>query len=165
MRSLQQRLPGFKATCILVGVLDMLFAGSMFAQGIVNGMAQFKVPSGVLTAPHYIDAMFFVFLHMFMIGILIILIGVLAEDPAKKVWVARVLVVVHAVYAYFDIQSSDNYFGNALYQGPASVIPVYIDLFYILLFLRLSFAKTAPKPVTEPAAVTTKRKGKPARLS
>ncbi len=77
---------------------------------------------------------------MFMIGVLLILIGFLAEDPVKKLWAARVLVMVHLVYAYLDLKTSDNYFGNALYQGPASVIPVFIDCFYILLFLRVSFA-------------------------
>jgi hypothetical protein len=55
-------------------------------------------------------------------------------------------VVMHCVYAFMDIRTSDNYFGSALYQGPASVVPVFIDLFYILLFLRLSFPRTQKKP-------------------
>ncbi len=145
MSSLKKLLPGFKATCIIVGTLDILFASSMFAQGVMQGMAEFKVPQNLLTSPHYADAMFWVFLHMFMIGVLIITIGLLAESPLKKVWVARVLVLMHCVYAFLDIQTSDNYFGNALYQGPRSVIPVIIDLFYILLFLRLSFPKRVKK--------------------
>ena len=140
-------IPGFKATCIIVGTLDILLAGSMFAKGVIKGMAEFKVPPAQLASPHYADAMFWVFLHMFMIGVLIITIGLLAENPAKKVWAARALVLMHCVYAFLDIQTSDNYFGNALYQGPRSVIPVFIDVLYILLFLRLSFAGRVKKPV------------------
>ncbi|GAA4396779.1 hypothetical protein GCM10023187_05300 [Nibrella viscosa] len=161
MKPIRNRLPGFKATCILVGVLNIIFAGSMFAQGVIKSMAQFKVPSVVLASPHYEDAMFFVFLHMFMIGALVIMIGILAEDPLKKVWVARALVLMHLVYAYFDIRSSDTYFGNALYQGPSSVVPVYIDLFYVVLFLRLSFAREQQEVVP----VTGRRKQKLTRLS
>lgn len=147
MMSPKKFLPGFKATCLLVGVLNILMAGSMLVKGVIPGMAQFKVPEQILASPHYEDAMFWVFLHMFMIGVLIILIGILAENPVKQVWVARVLVLMHGVYAFLDIRSSDNSFGNALYQGPESVIPVFVDLFYILLFLRLSFSKKDKKSV------------------
>jgi hypothetical protein len=108
-------LPGFRATCLIVGTLDILLASSMFAKGVMRGMAEFKVPQPLLTSPHYADAMSWVFPHMFMIGVLIIAIGVLAENPAKQVWVARVLVFMHCVYAFLDVQTSDNYFGNALY--------------------------------------------------
>jgi hypothetical protein len=145
MRLSKKLLPGFKATCLIVGTLDILLASSMFAKGVMRGMAEFKVPQHLLASPHYEDAMSWVFLHMLMIGVLIINIGVLAENPAKQVWVARVLVLMHCVYAFLDVQTSDNYFGNALYQGPRSVIPVFIDLLYILLFLRLSFPKKAEK--------------------
>lgn len=147
MISPKKFLPGFKATCFLVGVLNILMAGSMLVKGVISGMAQFKVPEPILASPHYEDAMFWVFLHMLMIGILIIMFGVLAENPVKQLWVARVLVLMHCVYAYLDIRSSDNYFGDALYQGPESVIPVFVDLFYILLFLRLSFSKRGKESV------------------
>ena len=145
MRFVKKMLPGFRATCLIVGTMDILLASSMFAKGVMRGMAEFKVPQQQLSSPHYADAMSWVFLHMFMIGVLIIAIGLLAENPAKKVWAARVLVLMHCVYAFLDVRTSDNYFGNALYQGPGSVIPVFIDLFYILLFLRLSFPKKAEK--------------------
>jgi uncharacterized membrane protein len=150
MMSFKKFLPGFRATCIFVGSLNMLLAGSMFVQGVMAEMAKFKVPEPILASPHYADAMFWVFLHMFMIGVLLIMIGLLAENPAKQLWVARGLVLMHMVYAYLDIRTTDNYFGNALYQGPESVIPVFIDLFYILLFLRLSFPKRtkASAPLT-----------------
>ncbi len=145
MKSLNKFLPGFKATCILVGSMNILLASSMFVQGVMENMAKFNVPRQLLSSPHYHDAMFWVFLHMFMIGVLLIMIGILAENPVKQLWAARVLVIMHCVYAYLDIQTSDNYFGNALYQGPESVIPVIIDIFYILLFLRVSFAGTLKK--------------------
>ena len=145
--SLKKLLPGFKTSCFMVGSLDILLAGSMFAKGVMKGMAEFKVPENLLASPYYSDAMSWVFLHMFMIGVLLIMIGILAENPVKQVWVARVLVLMHVVYAYLDIRSSDNYFGNALYQGSSSVIPVFVDLFYILLFLRLSVFRSVTAPV------------------
>ena len=146
MSLLKKISPGFKATCLIVGGLDIFLASTMFAKGLMKSMAEFKVPEITLASPHYYDAMFWVFLHMGMIGVLIILIGILAEDPAKKVWAARILVLMHCVYAFLDFRTSDNPFGNALYQGPGSVIPAFIDLFYILMFLRLSFVKTKSRP-------------------
>jgi uncharacterized membrane protein len=146
------RLPGFKATCYLVGALNMFLAATMLVGGVTTKMAEFKVPASQLSSPHYYDAMFWVFLHMFMIGVLLILIGVLAENPAKQLWVARVLVLVHLVYFTLDVRSSDNSFGNGLYQGPGSLVPVFIDLLYILLFLRLSFTA---KPQKQPAVEVT----------
>ena len=151
MASLGKRL-GFQATCIIVGILNMLMAGSMFVTGVIKSMAQFKVPAAQLASAHYEDAMSWVFLHMFMIGILLILIGILAENPVKQVWAARVLVGMHGVYAWLDIRTSDTYFGNALYQGPQSVIPVLVDLLYMLLFLRLSFPKRKLKSIQLSAA-------------
>lgn len=132
---------GFKRSCITVGICNILLASSIFIKGVMNNMAQFNVPPHLLTSPYYEDAMSWVFLHMFMIGVLLIMIGILAENPTKKLWVARGLVVIHCVYAYLDMRSSDNYFGNALYQGVGSVIPLFIDLVYIGIFLRLSIAQ------------------------
>lgn len=128
----------------------------MLIRGIQEGMAEFNIPEIILASAHYQDAMFWVFLHMSMIGILIILIGILAENPQKKIWTARVLVLMHCVYLFLDVRTSDNYFGNGLYQGPGSLLPVFVDVFYILLFLRLSFAKTADRTVrTKEASVVT----------
>lgn len=155
MRFPRNLIPGFRATCLIVGTLNILLAGSMFAKGVMNGMAEFNIPQHLLGSPHYDDAMSWVFLHMGMIGVLIICLGVLAENPAKQVWVARVLVLMHCVYAFLDVQTSDNYFGNALYQGPRSVIPVIIDLLYILLFLRLSFSRKADKAEKASQLATT----------
>jgi hypothetical protein len=36
MISIKKLLPGFKATCLIVGILDILLAGSMFASGIMK---------------------------------------------------------------------------------------------------------------------------------
>ncbi|WP_247233451.1 hypothetical protein [Telluribacter sp. SYSU D00476] len=145
MTTLRKFLPGFKATCLTVGILDMFLASTMLIGGVMEKMAEFNVPAQTLASPHYHDAMFWVFLHMFMIGVLITMIGILAENPVKQVWVARVLVLMHCVYFTLDVRTSDNPFGSALYQGPGSVVPVFIDLLYILLFLRLSFTTSVKK--------------------
>lgn len=152
MNAVKRFLPGFRTTCFIVGGLDIFLAGSIFLQGVMNMMAKYKVPAEQLSSAHYEDAMSWVFLHMFMIGVLIILIGYAVENPVKQTWVARILVLVHCVYAFLDIRSSDNPFGNALYQGPESVMPVFFDLLYILLFLRLSFSRENKTAVQQTAA-------------
>lgn len=139
--SLTKFLPGFKATCLIVGSLDILMANSMLIPGVTNRMTEFGIPEEILASPHYHDAMFWVFLHMCMIGVLIILIGILAENPVKKIWAARIIVLIHCVYLFLDFRTSDNPFGSALYEGPGSVVPVIVDLIYILMFFRLSFGK------------------------
>lgn len=146
MASLNKYLPGFKSTCIMVGCLNILMASTMLIQGIPAAMEKFQIPENILISAHYIDAMFWVFLHMAMIGILIIIIGLLAENSRKQILAARILVLMHCVYLYLDIQTSDNPFGNALYHGSESLVPIFVDIFYILLFFRLSFS-ARHKPV------------------
>ncbi len=145
MSAIKKFLPGFRTTCFIVGGLDIFLAGSIHLQGVMNVMAKYKVPADLLASAHYNDAMSWVFLHMIMIGILIIMIGTLAEDAVKKLWAARVLVVMHLVYLISDISTSDNPFGNGLYKGEESVIPVFFDILYVLLFLRLSFGKVSKR--------------------
>ncbi len=145
MSAINKFLPGFRTTCFIVGGLDIFLAARIHLQGVMKVMDNYNVPENLLASAHYNDAMSWVFGHMMTIGLLIIIIGFVTEDALKKLWVARVLVVVHLVYFILDIRTSDNPFGNALYQGQESVAPVFFDLLYILLFLRLSFGKERVK--------------------
>ena len=140
---LLRKISSFKATCFFVGSMDILLAGSMFANGVIKRMAEFKIPEPILSSPHYSDAMHWVFLHMLMIGILIILIGLHTENSFKRLWTARILVLMHCVYAFLDFRTSDSAIGNGLYQGSGSIIPALIDVIYILLFLRFSIKETS----------------------
>lgn len=109
-------LSSFKVTCLFVGMLNILMAGSMLAKGVMQGMAEFKVPPTLLASPHYDDAMSWVFLHMGTIGVLIITNGLLAEDSAKKAWAVRVRALMYWAYTFLNIQRSNNYLGKALKQ-------------------------------------------------
>ena len=133
-------LPGFKSTCLIVGILNVTFFLMMVSQGVMKGMAEFKIPENLLSSPYYSDAMFWVFLHMAMLGVLITLLGFGVESPNRQQWISAILVAVFGVYLFLDIRTSDNPFGTALYQGPRSLFPVFIDFLYILLFLRLVFS-------------------------
>lgn len=44
-------------------------------------MAEFEVPAAQLTSPHYQDAIFWVYLHMLVIGAIVGLMGHRAVEP------------------------------------------------------------------------------------
>ena len=49
-------LPGFRSSCLSVGVLYVVLAGSILLRGVEASMAPFGVPRVVLGAPHYENA-------------------------------------------------------------------------------------------------------------
>jgi hypothetical protein len=135
-------LPGFKVTYLVVGFLHIVLALSLFLRGLMPSMAEFKVPASTLESPHYYDAIFWVYTHMIILGSIILLMGILSPHGNKfKIWMSRFLFLAHAFYTYLDFKASDSFFGSALYQGPASVIPAWISLAFTLLFLQLSLRK------------------------
>lgn len=141
MASLKRFLPGFKTSCLIVCVLYVLLAGSLFAGGLMESMARYQVPAATLASPHYYDAIYWVYTHMIVIGLILGVVGWFAESPQLKLWLSRLLFVVHVYYTYLDFRSSDSALGNGLYQGEASVMPALVCLFVTLLFLRLSFVR------------------------
>lgn len=134
-------LPGFRNTCLIVSVLDVLLAAGVLLRGIRPSMAQFGVPQAVLDSPHYTDAIFWVYSHMLVIGLIIGVLGWYAESPALRQAMARLLLAAHLFYTVLDFRASDSLLGNGLYQGPASLIPAFISLFMTVLFAHLSFCK------------------------
>ncbi len=137
------RLPRFKAVCMSVGALNVLLAGSLFAKGLGPSMAEFQVPAAVVASPHYIDALTWVYTHMIVLGLVIMVVGWYADSPRFKQAFARCMLGAHTVYAYLDFRSSDSALGNGLYQGPASVIPALVCVFMMLCFAYLSFYRPA----------------------
>jgi uncharacterized protein YqgC (DUF456 family) len=101
-------------------------------------MAQFEVPDLILKSAHYYDAMLWVYVHMMVIGLLILIIGYSVNDLNKQKWIAALLFIVTGVYFYLDFRSADWAFGNALYKGESSIIPAIIGLFVNLLFFQLT---------------------------
>jgi len=142
MTTLTRFLPGFKATCLTVGIVDVFLAGSLFARGLMQSLAEFKVPAEILASPHYFDAMLWVYVHMIVIGLIIGCVGYYADatNLLLQKRLSVLLFVVHLFYTYLDFRSSDSALGNGLYQGAASVFPAVISLVITLLFLQLVIA-------------------------
>jgi len=142
----RHRLPSFRTTCVGVGVTYVLLAGGLLANGIAETMARYEVPAQTLASPHYMDAILWVYSHMIVLGLVIGLVGLLAESARLKLWFARLIFVAQCYYLVLDLRSSDSVLGNGLYEGPQSLGPAIIGFVVTLLFLHLSFC-----PEVEPA--------------
>ena len=130
--------PNFKRTCLIVGYTFMILPLSLFAKGLMVSMAEFKVPEIILESAHYYDAILWVYVHMMVIGLLILIIGYSVNDLNKQKWIAALLFMVTAFYVYLDFRSADWAYGNALYKGESSIIPAIIGLLVNVLFFQLA---------------------------
>ncbi len=142
MKNIRKPFLSFKATCLFVGGLDIFLAGGLFVQGLMKSMSNYNVPTSILASPHYYDAIFWVYTHMIVIGLIIGCVGLYAENFKLKKRLSILLFFAHLFYTYLDFRSSDSYFGNGLYQGTASVFPAIVSLLITLLFLNLSITLT-----------------------
>ena len=131
-------LPNFKRTFLIVGYTFILLSISLFTKGLMVSMAQFEVPDFILKSAHYYDAILWVYVHMMVIGLLILIIGYSVDDLNKQKWIAGLLFIVTGFYFYLDFRSADWAFGNALYKGESSIIPAIIGLLVNLLFFQLA---------------------------
>jgi hypothetical protein len=137
------RLPGFKTTCVGIGALYVLLGGSIVLRGAAAALAPFRVPEAILSSPHYADAILWVYSHMVVIGLTLIVLGRFARGARLKLAAARLFCVAHAYYAYLDFRASDSVVGNALYHGPVSLAPAFISLVGFVLFAHLSWCSRA----------------------
>ncbi|MFY8021687.1 MAG: hypothetical protein ACOVP1_10830 [Bacteroidia bacterium] len=137
----------FKAIYVFIGVLYMFLSASLFAKGLMNSMSEFKVPDLVLQSAHYYDAILWVYVHMIVIGLLILLLGISVTDFNKQKWISSILFLVTSFYTYLDFKSADWTYGNSLYQGESSLIPGIIGLIVNILFLynAISLFKSSDK--------------------
>lgn len=134
-------LPGFRKTCLGVCGLYVVLAGGVLLRGAEASMQEFAVPAEVLTAPHYQDAIFWVYLHMLVIGAIVGLIGLRAEEPRLQRDFSRLMFGAAAVYTWLDLRASDSPLGEALYRGPGTLVPVLVCLLTTALFGRLAFGR------------------------
>jgi hypothetical protein len=139
-------LPNFKRTFLIVGYTFMLLPISLFTKGLMASMAEFKVPEIILDSAHYYDAMLWVYVHMMVLGLLIVIIGYSVHDFNKQKWIAALLFLVTGFYVYLDFRSADWVLGNALYKGESSLIPGFIGLVINLLFFQLAIRLFASSP-------------------
>jgi len=133
----RHRLPGFRATCIAIGALYVLLGGSILARGVPASMAPYGLPQATLDSPHFVDAIWWVYTHMVVLGLIMVALGWLAESHRLKLWMARILFGAHVSYTWMDIRSSDSAWGTGLYQGPESLAPAVIAGLAMLAFAHL----------------------------
>ncbi|RYD75635.1 MAG: hypothetical protein EOP53_16140 [Sphingobacteriales bacterium] len=145
MEKCKHFLPGFRTTCIIVSVLFIFLAGSLFSRGLMTSMAEFKVPHEQLNSPHFYNAISWVYLHMIVIGLIIGVAGLYAEGERFKLAFSWLMFLANAVYTYLDFVHSDSVLGNGLYKGNASVFPAIISLAVTLLFLHLGICAASRK--------------------
>lgn len=141
--SCTHRLPGFRTACLLTSAIYVLLGASVLARGGAAAMAEHAVPPATLASPHYADAIWWVYVHMIVIGLVTGVVGWYAEGARLRRAFARMMLVAHAYYLFLDVRSSDTALGNGLYQGPASIIPAVIVLFVLLLFVHPSLCREA----------------------
>lgn len=153
-----EHLPGYEVACTVVGALYVVLGGSMVVRGAKSAMQPFGVPDLVLSSPHFADLFHWVFVHMTVLGVSIVLLGRYVVQGRSQRIVARVLCVATIHYAYLDFRTSDSLLGNGLYHGPASLVPPVIDVVVVLVFAVLGFrslrAIEAPAPSPGEGAVS-----------
>jgi hypothetical protein len=143
--SCRHRLPGFRRACLVISGAYVLLGASILVRGGAASMADYGVPAATIASPHYADAIWWVYVHMIVLGLVIGVVGLFAEGARLRLWFARVLLAAHAYYLFLDTRSSDSALGNGLYQGPGSVTPAVIVLCMLLLLVHPS---TCAEPST-----------------
>jgi hypothetical protein len=141
-------LPGFTKTCLAACGLFTALAGSVLLRGVRASMAAFGVPKAMLSSPHYEDAIWWVYTHMLILGLLIGLIGITAEGDRQKRWFAHTMLGANLYYTFLDARSSDTFLGNGLYQGVGSLAPALVGAGLTVLFVHLSFCRAAREAAT-----------------
>lgn len=101
-------------------------------------MAEYGVPPELINAPHYIDAITWVYIHMAVIGALIAILGYSVSEVNKQKWISLFITLMLMLYTYLDFIHSDSSFGNALYKGSQSVVPAYISLVMAITYFLLT---------------------------
>lgn len=137
------QLPGFRTTCLVIGVVQVLLAASILLRGVETSLAPFEVPTDVLRAPHYRDAIHWVYAHMMVLGVITVALGWLVTEARRQCNAARLLAIINAIYFVLDARTADWVLGNALYRGPTSVIPAILCVVFTLAFASTSLR--APK--------------------
>jgi hypothetical protein len=137
-------LPGFRASCLTIAAVYVFLAGSILLRGPMVAMADYAVPASTLASPHYADAMFWVFLHMTMLGLIIGVVGWFAEGARMQRAFARLWLAGQLFYLVLDIRAADWPLGTALYKGPASLGPVVVGVVATGLWLRLNVVRAVP---------------------
>lgn len=127
---------GFRPTLFVLGTIYILLASSMLVRGS-SAMLEFGVPESVAHHPAFADFFMFWFQLMAGVGVLMALLGQVAKDRTSQTLTAAVLCAMNIGITLRDLSTSDSAWGNRLYKGPGTLIPVYIDLAFVTVFATL----------------------------
>lgn len=125
----------------------VLMAGSVLLQDVIQYMSRFGLPQATLDSPHYHNAIFFHFVDMMVIGLLITLAGQVESLRFQRLF-SSCMLLVQSFYLVLDIRTSDTSFGNSLYKGPESMLPVVVGFVFILIFLAQAVSSFRYRPET-----------------
>jgi hypothetical protein len=134
-----QGIRGFKASLTALGILYVAMASSMLVRGH-GAMREFGAPEELLASPIFADFFSFFYELMATCGLSMLLFGQVTRDRASQVLVAAVFCAISLRFMVRDLGTSDSQFGNHLYKGEATLVFVYISLFYATVFAALAFA-------------------------
>lgn len=137
----------FRLSCLAIGLTYMLLAASILGRGPSAAMEPFGVPQPVLASPHYVDAIQWVYVHTFVLGLVIAIIGWFSETVAMHRAFSVTMSLAHIVYLWMDLRTSETFFGNGLYQGRESAIPAMIVFVILITFIILSCRSFRSAPV------------------
>jgi hypothetical protein len=145
------QLPGFRASCLTLAAIYVFLAGSILVRGPMVAMAEYAVPAATLASPHYADAMFWVFLHMTMLGLINGVVGWFAEGVRMQRAFARLWLFAQLVYLFLDVRAADWALGTGLYKGPGSLGPVMVGALAVVVWLRLNLVRPVPSTTSTAA--------------
>lgn len=88
--------------------------------------------------------MFWVFLHMTVIGLMIGVVGWAPGGVRLQRAFSRLMLAAVCVYTFLDLRTADGALGAALYRGTGSLAPVAVDLLSLGIWLRLNVVRARP---------------------
>ncbi len=141
-------LPDFKKTFLITGYTYLILALGLFYKGLLRSMSEFNVPQEVLNSAHYYDALIWVYVHMAVIGILILIIGYSVFELKNQKVISLLILFITLFYTYLDFRTADWAFGNSLYKGNSSIVPAIIGTIINLLMLQLVLSLFLKKGMT-----------------
>jgi hypothetical protein len=151
MSQSQLEIRGFKAVMLTTGVAHVLLASSMLVSG-VSVMRDFAVPEAVVSAPAFEDFFSFFYQLMAYLGVLTILFGHVTRGRTSQVLVASAFCAGNVLLTLRDLATSDSIFGNQLYRGSGTLIPVYIDAIFAVACAAVAIGGLRPPRAPQPAS-------------
>lgn len=131
--SAQRPIRGFKLIFTVLGIIYVMLASSALVRG-ATVLEDFGVSPELAADPVLADFFMFFYQLMAFVGVLMVLFGWVTRERKRQSLVAAVFCVGNLLWAWRDLGTSDSAFGNRLYQGEATLMFVFIDLTWAVIF-------------------------------